>query len=185
MIDDIMRDTKQHMAKSVESLRHDLIGIRTGRANPALLEKITVEYYGTATPLNQLALISVPEARILAIKPYDRSVMNAIEKAILKSDLGLTPNNDGQIIRLVLPQLTEQRRRELVKQSAKRVEEAKVALRNIRRDAIKDMQDAEKEGLITEDELDNGKEQLQKLIDKTTEQVEQIGKAKEAEIMEV
>lgn len=185
MIDDIMRDTKQHMAKSVESLRHDLIGVRTGRANPALLEKITVEYYGTATPLNQLALISVPEARILAIKPYDRSVMNAIEKAILKSDLGLTPNNDGQIIRLVLPQLTEQRRRELVKQSAKRVEEAKVALRNIRRDAIKDMQDAEKEGLITEDELDNGKEQLQKLIDKTTEQVEQIGKAKEAEIMEV
>ena len=185
MIDDIMRDTKQHMAKSVESLRHDLIGIRTGRANPALLEKITVEYYGTATPLNQLALISVPEARILAIKPYDRSVMNAIEKAILKSDLGLTPNNDGQIIRLVLPQLTEQRRRELVKQSAKRVEEAKVALRNIRRDAIKDMQDAEKEGLITEDELENGKEQLQKLIDKTSEQVEQIGKAKEAEIMEV
>ncbi len=185
MIDDIMRDTRQHMAKSVESLRHDLTGIRTGRANPALLEKITVEYYGTPTPLNQLALISVPEARILAIKPYDRSVMNAIEKAILKSDLGLTPNNDGQIIRLVLPQLTEQRRRELVKQSAKRVEEAKVALRNIRRDAIKDMQDAEKEGLITEDELENGKEQLQKLIDKTSEQVEQIGKAKEAEIMEV
>ena len=185
MIDDIMRDTRQHMAKSVESLRHDLTGIRTGRANPALLEKITVEYYGTPTPLNQLALISVPEARILAIKPYDRSVMNAIEKAILKSDLGLTPNNDGQIIRLVLPQLTEQRRRELVKQSSKRVEEAKVALRNIRRDAIKDLQDAEKESLITEDELEHGKEQLQKLIDKTTEQVEQIGKAKEAEIMEV
>lgn len=185
MIDDIMRDTRHHMTKSVESLRHDLTGIRTGRANPALLEKITVEYYGTPTPLNQLALISVPEARILAIKPYDRSVMNAIEKAILKSDLGLTPNNDGQIIRLVLPQLTEQRRRELVKQSAKRVEEAKVALRNIRRDAIKDLQDAEKEGLITEDQLESGKEQLQKLIDKTTEQLEQIGKAKEAEIMEV
>ncbi|MFN8470681.1 MAG: ribosome recycling factor [Anaerolineae bacterium] len=185
MIDDIMRDTRQHMNKSVESLRHDLTAIRTGRANPALLEKITVEYYGTPTPLNQLALISVPEPRILAIKPYDRSVMNAIEKAILKSDLGLTPNNDGQIIRLVLPQLTEQRRRDLVKQSSKRVEEAKVALRNIRRDAIKDMQDAEKEDLITEDQLENGKEQLQKLTDKTIEQVEQIGKAKEAEIMEV
>ncbi|MFN8499395.1 MAG: ribosome recycling factor [Anaerolineae bacterium] len=185
MIDDIMRDTRQHMNKSVESLRHDLTAIRTGRANPALLEKITVEYYGTPTPLNQLALISVPEARVLAIKPYDRTTMNAIEKAILKSDLGLTPNNDGQIIRLVLPQLTEQRRRDLVKQSSKRVEEAKVALRNIRRDAIKDMQDAEKEGLITEDQLENGKDQLQKLTDKTTEQVEQIGKAKEAEIMEV
>ncbi|MFN8481653.1 MAG: ribosome recycling factor [Anaerolineae bacterium] len=185
MIDDILRDTRQHMNKSVESLRHDLTAIRTGRANPALLEKITVEYYGTPTPLNQLALISVPEARILAIKPYDRTTMNAIEKAILKSDLGLTPNNDGQIIRLVLPQLTEQRRRELVKQASKRVEEAKVALRNIRRDAIKDMQDAEKEDLITEDQLEGGKEQLQKLIDKTTEQVEQIGKAKEAEIMEV
>ena len=111
MIDDIVRDTRQHMDKSVESLRHDLSAIRTGRASPALLDRITVEYYGSPTPINQLALVSVPEARILAIKPYDRTAMNAIEKAILKSDLGLTPTNDGQIIRLVLPQLTEQRRR--------------------------------------------------------------------------
>ncbi len=185
MIDDIVRDTRQHMDKSVEALRHDLSAIRTGRASPVLLDRISVEYYGTPTPINQLALVSVPEARVLAIKPYDRTAMNAIEKAILKSDLGLTPTNDGQIIRLVLPQLTEQRRRELVKQSHKRVEEAKVALRNIRRDAIKDMQDAEKEDLITEDDLEDGKEQIQKLIDKVTEQIEAIGKAKEAEIMEV
>ena len=173
------------MEKSVESLRHDLSTIRTGRASPALLDRITVEYYGTPTPLNQLALISVPEARILTIKPYDRSTMNLIEKAILKSDLGLNPSNDGQLIRLVLPQLTEQRRKELVKQSQKRVEEAKVALRNIRRDAMKDLQDAEKEDLITEDDLEEGKEQVQKLTDKVMEQLEGIGKAKEAEIMEV
>lgn len=185
MIDDILRDTRRHMDKSVESLRHDLSAIRTGRASPALLDRISVEYYGTPTPINQLALVSVPEARILAIKPYDRTAMNAIEKAILKSDLGLMPSNDGQVIRLVLPQLTEQRRRELVKQSQKRVEEAKVALRNIRRDGIKDMQDAEKEDLITEDDLEDGKEQIQKLLEKITEQVESIGKAKEAEIMEV
>ena len=185
MIDDIVRDTRQHMDKSIEALRHDLSAIRTGRASPALLDRIAVEYYGTPTPINQLALVSVPEARILAIKPYDRTAMNAIEKAILKSDLGLTPTNDGQIIRLVLPQLTEQRRRELVKQSQRRVEEAKVSVRNIRRDAIKDMQDAEKEDLITEDDLEDGKEQIQKLIDKATEQIEAIGKAKEAEIMEV
>lgn len=185
MIDDILKETRQHMDKSVESLRHDLSAIRTGRASPALLDRIHVEYYGTPTPLNQLALISVPEARILTIKPYDRSAISAIERAILKSDLGLNPNNDGQLIRLVLPQLTEQRRKELVKQAQKRVEEAKVALRNIRRDAIKDLQDAEKEDLITEDDLDQGKEKVQKLTDKTTEMVEQIGKAKEAEIMEV
>lgn len=185
MIDDILSETRQHMNKSVESLRHDLSAIRTGRASPALLDRITVEYYGTPTPLNQLALISVAEARVLTIKPYDRSSISAIEKAIQKSDLGINPNNDGQLIRLVLPQLTEQRRRDLVKQAHKRLEEAKVALRNIRRDAIKDIQDAEKEDLITEDDLEDGKEQVQKLTDKITEQIEAIGKAKEAEIMEV
>ena len=185
MIDDILRDTERHMNKSVEALRHDLSAIRTGRANPSLLDRITVEYYGSPTPLNQLALISVPEARMLTIKPYDRSSIGAIERAILKSDLGLNPNNDGQIIRLVLPQLTEQRRRELVKQAGRRVKEAKVALRNIRRDAIKDLQDAEKEDLITEDDLEYGKERVQKLTDKVIETVEQVGKAKEAEIMEI
>lgn len=185
MIDEVLRDTRRHMDKSIESLRHDLNTIRTGRASPALLDRITVEYYGTPTPLNQLALISVPEARLLTIKPYDRSSMGAIEKAIQKSDLGLNPSNDGQLIRLVIPQLTEQRRRELVKTANKRLEEAKVALRNIRRDAIKDLQDAEKEDMITEDDLEQGKEQIQKLTDKIMEQIETIGKAKEAEIMEV
>lgn len=185
MIDDILRDTRRSMDKSVDSLKHDLSSIRTGRASPALLDRITVEYYGTPTPLNQLALISVAEARVLTIKPYDRSSISAIEKAIQKSDLGINPSNDGQLIRLVLPQLTEQRRRDLVKQAQKRVEEAKVALRNIRRDAIKDMQDAEKEDLITEDDLDSGKEQVQKLTDKVMDQIESVGKAKEAEIMEV
>lgn len=185
MIDEIIRDTRRHMDKSVESLRHDLSAIRTGRANPALLDKITVEYYGVPTPLRDLSLISVADARTLTIKPFDRSSMGAIEKAILKSDLGLNPGNDGQLIRLVLPQLTEQRRKDLVKQAQKRVEEARVALRNIRRDAIKDMEDAEKEKLITEDDLEKGKKEVQTLTNKVMDTLESVGKAKEAEIMEV
>ena len=185
MIDDIMRDTKQHMAKSVESLRHDLIGIRTGRANPALLEKITVEYYGTATPLNQLALISVPEARILAIKPYDRSVMNAIEKAILKSDLGLTPNNDGQIIRLVLPQLTEERRKEYIKLARHKAEEARIAVRSNRRHAVDSIKKLEKDKEVGEDDARHGEKQLDTLTKKYEEQVNELLKAKEADLLEV
>jgi ribosome recycling factor len=184
-VSDLIRETRRHMDKSVEALRQNLSTIRTGRANPALLDRISIDYYGAMTPLKQLALISVPEARVLTVKPYDPKTLSAIGKAIQKSDLGLNPIDDGQIIRLALPQLTEQRRKELVKQSQKFVEEAKVALRNIRRDSIKELDEAEDADLITEDDVKDGKEQLQKVTDKSIETLDSIGKAKEAEIMEV
>ena len=141
MLRDVMNDANERMEKAIESLHADLRSIRTGRASPSLVERLPIDYYGTATPLNQLAGISVPEPRLLMIKPWDRNAMGLIEKAILKSDLGLTPSNDGHVIRLVIPQLTEERRRELTKVVARRVEEGRVAIRNIRRDAIDMLRD--------------------------------------------
>lgn len=185
MVDDVLKETKDRMQKSIEALRHDLSTIRTGRASPALVERLMVDYYGSPTPLQQLAAIAVPEARLLTIKPWDPSALPAIERAILKSDLGLTPNNDGKLIRLSIPPLTEERRRELVKIAARRVEEARVAIRNCRRDGLKDLQELEREGLITEDDLQDGREEMQKLTDKMIEIVNEIGRAKEAEIMEI
>ena len=158
--------------------------IRTGRASPALVERLMVEYYGVPTPLIQLAGVTVPEPRMLMIRPWDRNTIGLIEKSILKSDLGLTPNNDGQAIRLVIPQLTEERRRDLNKQVARRVEEARVSARNIRRDAVEMLRDAEKEKMIDEDDLHKGQEQVQELTDKYIKQIDEIGKAKEAEILE-
>lgn len=184
MIKEIMADARERMEKTVDALQADLRAIRTGRASPALVEKLTVEYYGSPTPLIQLAGITVPEPRMLMIRPWDRNTLGIIEKAILKSDLGLTPNNDGQAIRLVLPQLTEERRRDLNKQVARRVEEARVSARNIRRDAIDMLRDAEKEKLIDEDDLRKGQEQAQELTDKYIKQIDEVGKAKEAEILE-
>lgn len=185
MIKEVMQDARERMEKTVEALQDDLRTIRTGRASPALVEKVLVEYYGVPTPLNQLASITVPEPRLLVIRPWDRNSMGLVEKALLKSDLGLTPNNDGQVIRLVIPQLTEERRRELNKLVARRVEEARVSVRNIRRDAIEMLRDMEKEKLIDEDEMYDGRDQVQKLTDDFIKQVDEIGKAKEAEIMEV
>ncbi len=185
MVDDVLKETKERMQKSIEALRGDLATIRTGRASPALVERLMVDYYGSLTPLQQLAAIAVPEARLLIIKPFDPSTLSTIERTILKSDLGLTPHNDGKIIRLTIPQLTEERRRELVKVAARRVEEARVAVRNCRRDGLKDLQDLEKEGLITEDDLHYGREEMQKLTDKIIEVINEIGRSKEAEIMEV
>jgi ribosome recycling factor len=185
MIEDVLHDTEERMRKCVEVLRHDLAMIRTGRASPALVERLPIDYYGTLTPLNQLAGISIPEARLIVIKPWDSSTLSTIERAILKSDLGLTPHNDGKLIRLAIPPLTEERRRELVKQAARRVEEARVAVRNCRRDGIKDLEDFEEEKLITEDDLFRGKEKIQELTDRMIEEVNEVGKAKEAEIMEV
>jgi len=185
MIEDVLHDTEERMRKSVEVLRHDLSVIRTGRATPALVERLPVDYYGSLTPLNQLAGISIPEARLIVIKPWDSNALSAVERAILKSDLGLTPNNDGKLIRLAIPPLTEERRRELVKQAARRVEEARVAVRNSRRDAIKDLEEFEEAGLISEDELFDGKERVQELTNRMIETVNEVGKAKEAEIMEV
>ena len=185
MLKDVINDAEERMEKTVEALQIELRTLRTGRASPALVERLQVDYYGAPTPLNQLAGISVPEPRMLMIRPWDRSSMGLIERAILKSDLGLTPNNDGQVIRLVIPQLTEERRRDLSRLVARRVEEARVACRNIRRDAIELLRDLEKEKLINEDELYEGRDQMQKVTDEFIKQVDEIGKAKEAEIMEV
>ncbi len=185
MIKDLLKDCESHMQKSIHALHDDLTAIRTGRANPALVEKLQVEYYGSPTSLMQLATISVPEPRALMIKPFDKTSIKAIEKAILASDLGLTPNNDGIVIRLNLPALTEERRHELVKRVHHRVEEARVALRNIRRDSMKDMKDFENEKMISEDDLRSGEEDLQKLTDHFMLELERIQALKEKEIMEV
>jgi ribosome recycling factor len=173
------------MAKSVEVLQDDLIGIRTGRASPALLERLPVEYYGTMTPLNQMASIAAPEPRLLVVKPWDPSALHDIERAILKSDLGLTPMNDGKLIRLSIPRLTEERRRELVKVVAKRVEEARVSIRNLRRDALQDLKDFENEKMISEDEFYGGKDKVQELTDEFIKQIDEIGKRKETEVLEI
>lgn len=185
MVEDCLKDAKARMKKAVEALREDLMSIRTGRASPALVERLRVDYYGTPTPLNQLAAISTPEARLLVIRPWDPNVIDEIEKAILKSELGLTPNNDGVVIRLPIPRLTEERRRDLSKVVGRRVEEGHVAVRNIRRDVQEDLRALEKEKLITKDELHKGREKLQELHDKYIDQMDEIGKAKQQEILEV
>jgi len=185
VIKDLLKDAESRMQGAIHALHEDLAVIRTGRANPGLVEKLHVEYYGSPTLLMQLASISVPEARSLMIKPFDPSTLKAIEKAIMASDLGLTPNNDGKQIRLNLPPLTEQRRRDLVKHTHGRLEEARVALRNIRRDVIKDMKDFENEKMISEDDLERGEAEVQKLIERFMTEVDKLGHAKEQEIMEV
>jgi ribosome recycling factor len=185
MITEVLQDVSDRMTKTIESLRHDLMSIRTGRASPALVEELKVEYYGMPTPLQQLANISVPEAQQLLIKPYNAKDISAIERAIAISDLGLTPSNDGKQIRLTFPSLTEQRRRDLTKVVAKRAEEARVSIRNIRRDAINDLRSFQKESMISEDELHRGQEQVQEKTDHFIEQVDAIAKSKETEIMTI
>jgi ribosome recycling factor len=185
MLKDLYKEAETRMKGATQALEEDLAGIRTGRASPALVEKLAVEYYGMPTPLMQLASISVPEPRSLLIKPFDASTLKIVEKAILASDLGLTPNNDGKSIRLNLPPLTEERRRDLVKVVHNRLEESRVAVRNVRRDIIKDLREFESEKLISEDERKRGEEELQKITDRFIEEVEKIGIRKEKEIMEV
>ncbi|WKZ47377.1 MAG: ribosome recycling factor [Anaerolineales bacterium] len=185
MIKDILNSAETRMRGALQVLHDDLAAIRTGRASPGLVEKLPIEYYGAPTPLMQLASISVPEARTITIKPFDASTLKAIEKAIQTSDLRLNPNNDGKVIHLNLPPLNEERRRDLVKVVHHRLEETRVAVRNIRRDAHNDLRDFEKEKLISEDDLERGEEDLQKLTDKYIEEVAAQGKSKEAEIMEV
>lgn len=185
MIRELLHETESRMRGAVTSLESDLAAFRTGRASPHLLDRIIVEMYGVEMPLNQMAVVSVPEPQQIAIRPYDANSISAIEKAIMKSDLGIMPNNDGKIIRLNIPRLTEERRRDLSKMVGKRVEEAKVAVRNVRRDALNDMRDFEKEKLISEDDLHRGQDDLQELTDKYTKQIDEIGEAKEAELMEV
>ncbi len=185
MVNDVLQDMEGRMQKSVVALEEDFKTIRTGRASPALIERVMVPYYGTLTPLNQMATIAAPEASLLTIRPWDASVLSDIERAILKSDLGLTPNNDGKIIRLAIPPLTEERRRELTKVVGKRVEEARVSVRNIRRDGLQDLQDFQKESLISEDEYYLARDKTQDLTDKYVKVINEVGKAKEDEIMEI
>lgn len=185
MIKETIAETEARMKSTIQALEDDLSSIRTGRASPVLVEHLPVEYYGAPTPLMQLASISVPEPRVLMIRPFDPSTMKHIEKAILASELGLTPNNDGKAIRLNLPVLTEQRRKELVKVVHTRLEEARVSARNIRRDVLKDMREFEKEKLISEDELKRGEEELQRSTDRTIQSIDMVGVRKEKEIMEV
>jgi ribosome recycling factor len=185
MLKEVYKEAETRMKGAVQTLEDDLAGIRTGRAHPALVEKLPVEYYGVPTPLLQLASVNVPEPRSLIIRPFDASTLKAIERSILASELGLTPNNDGKQIRLNLPPLTEERRRDLVKVVHHRGEEARVAIRNVRRDMIKDMRDFEEEKMISEDDLKRGEEELQKITDRFIEEVGMVGERKEKEIMEV
>ncbi len=185
MINDVLNETRAEMHKSLESLSNDLAGIRTGRASTSLVEKIRVNYYDMPTPMQQLALISVPEAQLITIRPYDPSAIKNIERAILQSDLGITPNNDGKLIRLKIPSLTEERRKTLAKQVHTRVEEARVSIRNHRRDGLEYLRELEKEKEITEDDFYTGKDKLQDLTNEFVKKADEIGKAKEEEIMSI
>jgi ribosome recycling factor len=185
MIDDVLKDAGRRMDKTVEATKHEFTTIRTGRASAALLERVQVTAYGTRMPVNQLATISVPEPRLLTITPFDKGIMKEIEKGILESDLGLTPSNDGQLIRLPIPQLTEERRKDLVKQVRHLAEEGRVAARNVRRDAQHQLKEAEKNGETGADDVRRAEERLQKVTDEHVTAIDAALKAKEAEIMEV
>jgi len=184
MLKEVYKEAEMRMKSAIQALEEDLAGIRTGRAHPGLVERLPIEYYGMQTPLIQLASISVPDPRSLLIKPFDASSLRAIERGIQASDLGLNPNNDGKAIRLSLPPLTEERRRDLVKLVHNRLEEARVAARNIRRDSIKDLREFEQEKMISEDDLKQGEEELQKITDRYIGEINTIGDHKEKEILE-
>lgn len=185
MPNQVITSTKEKMNKAIQSYSRELASIRAGRANASLLDRISVDYYGAPTPVNQLAGISVPEARLLVIQPYDKSILGDIEKAILKSDLGINPTSDGNIIRIAIPALTEERRKELVKLVKKEAEEAKIAIRNIRRDANDDFKKLEKAGDITEDALRGYSDDVQKITDDNISKIDDMTKEKEKEILEV
>ncbi|MDJ0723028.1 MAG: ribosome recycling factor [Desulfobacterales bacterium] len=184
MLDDIYQDTRESMEKTITSLKKDLNRVRTGRANLSLLDGIRVDYYGTLTPLNQMASLSVPESRLITIQPWDATVIKAIEKAILKSDLGLTPSSDGKIIRIAIPPLTEERRKQLAKSVHKTCEDHKVGIRNLRRDANEMLKSLKKDGDISEDDAFRGQDQVQKITDEFVAQIDTIYQEKEKEIIE-
>ncbi len=185
MIGETLKDAEERMGKAIDSLSRDLATIRTGRASPNLVEQLRVDYYGTPTPLQQLASVGVPDARLLTIQPYDKGSLEAIEKAIQKSDLGLNPSNDGNIIRLVIPQLTEDRRKEMVKLVHKKVEDNRVSIRNVRRDGHEMLRDLHREKEISEDEERDAQDELQKITDRFVENAGAVGTEKERELMEV
>jgi ribosome recycling factor len=184
-VDDITKDCRTRMRKAVTHLQEEFGGIRTGRATPAQVEKLTVDYYGAPTPLQQLAGFSVPEPRVLVIQPYDKGAMKAIEKAIQLSDLGINPSNDGQVIRLAFPPLTEERRKELVKVVKHRAEEGRVAVRNVRRDARKDLEGLEKQGELSRDQLDRVEKDLEKAVHEVIAEIDDMVTHKERELLEV
>jgi ribosome recycling factor len=185
MIDDLLQDAREHMEKSVDATRSKFGSVRTGRATPHLLDRINVDYYGTQTPLKQLATVSAPEARLLTVQPYDKNSIKNIERAILESDVGLTPNNDGSIVRLQIPELTEERRKELVKVVRNLAEEGRVAIRNIRRDVMHDLRELKEAGEAGSDDEHRAEEALQKLTDEKVKELDAVLKAKEEEILEV
>ncbi|MCZ2257033.1 ribosome recycling factor [Sporosarcina sp. G11-34] len=185
MPNEIMNQAQERMDNAIGAYSRELASIRAGRANASLLDRIMVEYYGAPTPLNQMAGISVPEARLIAIQPYDKTTLGDIEKAIMKSDIGITPSNDGTIIRLAIPALTEDRRKEIVKTVKKEAEESKVVIRNVRRDANEDFKKLEKDSAITEDDLRRSGEEIQKLTDSYIKKIDDIAKVKEDEILEI
>jgi ribosome recycling factor len=185
LIDELLEDAGERMAKSVESATHEFSTVRTGRASPALLDRVVVDYYGAMTPLNQLATISAPEARLLSVQPYDKSSIKAIEKAINESDVGLTPSNDGSVVRLVVPELTEERRRDLVKVVRNLAEEGRVAVRNVRRDTMQHLRELKSEGEASSDDEHRAEVELQKLTDGRIAELDNVLKSKEAEILAV
>jgi ribosome recycling factor len=185
MIRELYQDMEKKMEKTIESLGRDLATIRTGRASLAILDGITLEYYGSQSPLNQVATLSIPESRLIVIQPWDPTAIKEIEKALMRSDLGLTPNNDGKVIRLPIPALTEERRIQLVKVVKRNGEEGKVAIRNIRRDAISEAKDFEKEKVISEDELHRAQDEIQKVTDRHIQRVDELIDKKEKEVLEV
>lgn len=184
MLKDVYKDAETRMQGAIDALEEELAGIRTGRAHPALVEKIPIDYYGVPTALVQLATISIPEPRSILIRPFDASSLRAVERGILASDLGLTPNNDGKSIRLNLPPLTEERRRDLVRLVHSRVEDGRVAIRNVRRDMIRDLREFEQEKMISEDDMKRGTDELQKITDRYIELINAVGERKEKEILE-
>lgn len=185
MADVIMTEAKEKMQKAAQNLQRELGQIRAGRANASLLDRITVNYYGAPTPLNQMASIQIPEARVLMITPFDKSILQDVEKAIMASDIGISPTNDGNVIRLIIPQLTEERRKELAKDVKKEAENAKIAVRNIRRDAIDEYKKQQKNGDITEDDLRGLEKEVQKLTDESIKEVDKIASDKEQELLDV
>jgi ribosome recycling factor len=185
MTKDLLDDAERRMQKAIEALKQDLNVIRAGRASAALIDRITVDYYGAATPISQVASVTIPEARLLVIAPWDKKLLVDIEKAIQKSDIGINPNNDGIVIRLVIPPMSEERRRDLVKNLHKKADEHKVAIRNVRRDTQDKLRDREKKKEVSEDELKRSTDRLQKLTDRYIDEMDKIGKAKELEILEV
>lgn len=185
MLEDVLSDAERRMKKTVEHVRDDFASVRTGKASASLLNRVMVDYYGQSTPLNQIASIAVPEPTLMVVSPYDKSVIGDVEKAILQSELGLNPVNDGNVIRLPIPKLTEERRKELTKLVRAKAEEGRVAIRNIRRDAIEELRAFEKESEITKDDLHRGTEEVQKLTDKYIKETDEMLKVKEKELMEV